>query len=189
MLVCDGFLKDADLIGQLRNKNLWQRVPSYNWWDGWWRSSPASPVEKTIQNIWERQIAESEIAGFEYWFNILTNEANLKWHRDCDEGLRRRKGHCVSPVIGSVYYVIVRDVIGGFMELSDKDSLIELEASELHRIRPVENRLVVFNPSFWHQVSRLARGIRVASQVNLWTEKPETFALGDHVDKKFQPVT
>lgn len=189
MLICDGFLRDADLIGQLRNKKLWQTISSFNWWDGWWDSPPVSPIERVIQKIWHGQITESDMAGFEYWINVLTSEADLNWHRDCDEGLMRREGHCVTPAIGSVYYVKIEDVVGGFMELSHEPTLMELESSELERIQPVENRLVVFNPSFWHRVSHLARGLRVALQVNLWREKPQTFALGDHVDKTFQPIT
>ena len=87
-----------------------------------------------------------------------------------------------------MFYVIVEDVVGGFMELSDQESLIDIEISDLQRIQPVENRLVVFNPSFWHRVTRLARGKRLALQINLWMQKPKTFALGDHVDRNFQPV-
>lgn len=188
MLVCDGFLKDAQLLGQLRDEQMWKNVPAYSWWDGWWRSPPANPLEQMIQKVWQGQIAESEVAGFEYWFNALTDSKTLKWHRDCDEVLRRREGRYVCPEIGHVYYAIVKNVVGGFMELSDKTALIELETSELQRIQPVENRLVIFNPSFWHRVARLAQGKRLAFQTNLWSEKPNTFALGDHVDLKFQPI-
>jgi len=188
MLVYDGFLKDARLLEVLRDENMWGKVPAYSWWNGWWRSPPSNPLEETIQRVWQGQIAETEIAGFEYWFNALTDRKGLNWHRDCDEVLRRREGRYVCPTLGNVLYVIVEDVVGGFMELSDRTSLIELESSELERIQPVENRLVVFNPSFWHRVSRLASGKRLALQVNLWTEKPNTFALGDHVDEKFNPI-
>ncbi len=188
MLVCDGFLTDKRLLGELRDEQMWKTVPASSWWEGWWRSPPANPLEQTIQKIWQGQIAENEVAGFEYWFNALSGGKTLNWHRDCDEVLKRRDGHHVCPVIGSVYYVIVEDVVGGFMELSDKTSLVELETAHLERIKPVENRLVVFNPSYWHRVSRLSRGKRLALQTNLWPEKPNTFALGDHVDENYQPV-
>jgi hypothetical protein len=187
MLVCDGFLRDEQLLGQLRNKHLWQNFPAFSWWDGWWRSPPKNFLEQTIQKIWQGQVDETEIAGFEYWFNALDGKG-LNWHRDCDEALRHREGRYVCPVIGHVYYVIVEDVVGGFMELSDRTSLHEVETSELQRIQPVENRLVIFNPSYWHRVSRLAKGKRLAFQTNLWPEKPSTFALGNQVDKTFQPI-
>ncbi len=189
MLVCDGFLKDPQLLGQLRDEHMLKSVPAYNWWDGWWRSSPANPLELTIQRVWQGQIAEAEVAGFEYWFNNLSVGRSLKWHRDCDEALRAREGRYITPMIGNVYYVIVKDVVGGLLELSNNSSLLDVETSELERIQPVENRLVVFDPSFWHRVTRLARGRRIAFQVNLWSEKPTTFGLGNHVDKKFQPIS
>lgn len=188
MLVCDGFLNDAQLFDELRNEDMWRKVPAYNWWSGWWDSPPSNPIEETIRRVWQGQIPENEFAGFEYWFNALTDRKELKWHRDCDEALRRRDGSYLCPTIGNVFYVIVEDVVGGFMELSHKTSLNEIETSELERIQPVENRLVIFNPSFWHRVARLARGKRLAIQANLWPQKPSTFALGDHVNEQFQPV-
>jgi hypothetical protein len=190
MFVCDGFFSDPQLLGQLRDKSMWQSIPAYSWWNGWWRSPPANPLEVAIQKIWETQVNESEIAGFEYWFNIFTGSSKgLNWHRDCDEVARRRDGRYICPTMGHTYYVIVEDVVGGFMELSDKDTLMDVEMSEIQRIQPVENRLVIFNPSFWHRVGRLSRGTRLAFQTNLWPKKPNTFALGDRVDKNYQPVT
>lgn len=188
MLICDGFLTDRKLLQDLHNIDMWKRVPAYNWWDGWWRSAPSNPLEQTIQRIWQDQISEDEVAGFEYWFNALTENRTLDWHRDCDEALRRREGRYVCPVLGNVYYVIVRDVVGGFLELSNLTAIDEVEAGELERIKPVENRLVIFNPSHFHRVSRLVHGKRLALQVSLWPEKPCTFDLGDRVDQDFQPV-
>ena len=189
MFLCDGFLNDAPLLEALRDKELWgQSAGALRWWDGWWKSSPANPIEETIQRVWKGQVSENEIAGFEYWFNALTEGQSLKWHRDSDLALHRREGRFVCPALGNVFYVIVENVVGGFMELSDQDSLIDIEISDLQRIRPVENRLVIFNPSYWHRVTRLARGKRLALQTNLWTQKPNTFALGDHVDQNLQPI-
>lgn len=188
MLVCDGFVRDPELLGELRQLEMWENMPAYNWWGGWWRSAPTNPLEELIRRIWEGQVPENEIAGFEYWFNALTEDRVLKWHRDCDEALRRREGRYVCPTMGNVYYVLVKDVVGGFMELSSMKALNEVETSDLERIRPVENRLVIFDPSQWHRVSRLFHGKRLALQANIWGEKPSTFALGDRVDENFQPV-
>lgn len=188
MLICDSFLKDQQLLRELHNKQIWNSVPAYNWWDGWWCASPTNPLESAIQQIWQGQIVETEVAGFEYWFNDLSAGKTLKWHRDCDEALKKREGRYVTPQVGQVYYVIVEDIVGGFLEISDKTSLIEVKKSELECIRPVENRLIVFNPSFWHRVTPLTQGRRIAFLANLWVEKPSTFELGNHVDVEFQPI-
>ncbi len=189
MFVCDGFLRDPALLEALRDKDIWRRVPAYNWWEGWWRAPPANPLEAAVQAIWQGQIDEQNVAGFEYWFNDLSAGATLKWHRDCDEAIRKRDGRYDCPQVGHIYYATVEDVDGGFLEVSDKASLIEVESSDLERIRPVENRLVIFNPSFWHRVTRLARGRRIAFLANLWTRKPHTFDRGNHVDADFAPVS
>lgn len=188
MLICDGFLQDRKLLQDLHDLDLWKGIPPYSWWDGWWCSEPSNPLEEIIRRIWQGQIPEEEVAGFEYWFNALTENRTLDWHRDCDEALRRREGRHVCPVLGNVYYVIVRDVVGGFLELSGMTDFDEIDTSELERIKPVENRLVIFNPSRFHRVSRLVRGKRLALQVSVWPKKPSTFALGDRVDQDFQPV-
>jgi len=189
MLVCDSFLQDPQLLRELRNVKIWKNVSDYNWWDGWWSEPPNNPLELVIQKIWQGQIDETGVAGFEYWFNDLSAGKTLEWHRDCDEALRGREGRHVTPHVGHIYYVIVKDIVGGYLEVSDKTSLIEAKNSELERLKPVENRLVIFNPSFWHRVTPLTQGHRLAFLANLWVKKPNTFALGNHVDGKFQPVT
>lgn len=188
MLICDGFLKDRELLRALHDIDMWKGIPAYSWWNGWWSSAPSNPLEETIRRIWQGRIPEDDVAGFEYWFNALTENRTLDWHRDCDEALRRREGRYVCPVLGNIYYVIVEDVVGGFLELSNRTTVNGMETSELERIKPVENRLVIFNPCFFHRVSRLVHGKRLALQVSIWPEKPRTFDLGDRVDQNFQPV-
>ena len=58
----------------------------------------------------------------------------------------------------------------------------------IERIKPIENRLVVFDPSKWHRVSKVSKGKRKAFLSNAWSTKPKTFDNGDHVDKHFQSV-
>lgn len=58
----------------------------------------------------------------------------------------------------------------------------------IERIQPIENRLVVFDPSKWHRVSKVFKGRRKAFLSNVWLTKPKTFDNGDHVDKHFQSV-
>ena len=60
--------------------------------------------------------------------------------------------------------------------------------AHIERIKPIENRLIVFDPSKWHRVSKVSRGRRKAFLSNAWLKKPKTFDNGDHVDKHFQSI-
>ena len=80
-----------------------------------------------MQAIWQGQFDEKDVAGFEYWFNDLSAGTTLKWHRDCDEAVRKREGRYECPQVGHIYYATVDDLDGGFLEVSDKASLIEVE--------------------------------------------------------------
>ena len=66
-------------------------------------------------------------------------------------------------------------------EIGFKRTLVE-------RIKPIENRLIVFDPSKWHRVSKVSKGRRKAFLSNVWLKKPITFDNGDHVDKHYQLV-
>ena len=60
--------------------------------------------------------------------------------------------------------------------------------ANIERIKPTENRLIMFDPSKWHRVSKVFKGRRKAFLSNVWLKKPKTFDNGDHVDKNFQSV-
>jgi len=67
MFLCDDFLTDAPLLKALRDTEVWgPSMGALRWWDGWWKSAPANPIEETIQRVWQGQVSENEIAGFEY---------------------------------------------------------------------------------------------------------------------------
>ena len=190
MVIFDKFIKDEKMIASLKNKNTWNDFPSYNWWDGWWKVEPRNVMEELMQLIWGQFKLENKIAGFEYWSNYQTSENwKLNWHQDCDEKLRVKSNKILSPTLGQIYYIENFKVRGGYLEISNLPPHIEPNYSEIERIRPRENRLIIFNPSFKHCVSKILSGNRHAFLSNVWFKKPSTFDQSENVDHKaFSPI-
>ena len=188
MIVYDNFVQDNALWVALKDKKLWQSMPDYNWWDGWWETPPSNALERMIQIIWKNEHLENKIAGFEYWYNISSVKANLKWHRDCDDKIRVTEKRQVSPIMGHIFYILVDALDGGFLEITDRSELRDIEFGDLERIKPVENRLIVFDPSCWHRVTRVTKGFRISFSSSVWGKKPRTFDEGNHVTMQFEPV-
>ena len=70
MFVQDDFCQDKALLARLSDGANW--APGLNWWEGWWVRPPQNVWEETIAMVWQRQPGlETQIAGFEYWCNIL----------------------------------------------------------------------------------------------------------------------
>ena len=182
MIIQDNFLHPHhELIDDLSNLKNWQDLNNhatayaghldgdYSWWDG--ITEPNNVWEKLIKLIWIKtfNINVSEIAGFEYWCNQTYAGEELDWHQDKDEPLYEQKKTTVCPKISTVYYGFPHKVNGGYLEIAkeQEDNDIEVE-----RIEPVYNRLVIFDPSFWHRVAPIRSGYRYGFQVNIWEEKP-----------------
>lgn len=184
MYLHDDYCPDKAILQQLNDRALWQSmVGRFNWWDGWWSSQPRNIWEQIIQNIWASQGVENSIAGFEYWCNILdadTDTNHLGWHRDKDEALKASSGEIQCPMAGTVFYGYPHDIDGGYLEIACDDSFTDTE-----RIRPLYNRVVIFDVSQFHRVTRIYRGQRFGLQINLWRSKPQTFADGDQASVSY----
>jgi len=84
--------------------------------------------------------------------------------------------------------MIFPHIIGG-MDGGNLPPHIEPDYSEIERIRPRENRLIIFNPSFKHCVAKILSGNRHAFLSNVWLKKPSTFDQSENVDyKAFFPI-
>ena len=190
MVIFDDFVKDKKIISILKNKNTWKDFPSYNWWDGWWKVEPRNIMEKLIKMVWGQFQLENKIAGFEYWSNYQTSKNwKLNWHQDCDEKLRVTSNNVLSPTLGQIYYVENNRVEGGYLEISNLLPEKEPNTSKIERVYPRENRLIIFNPSVLHSVSKIISGNRHAFLSNVWIKKPSTFDNSENVDhKKFLHV-
>ena len=185
MIILDNYLQDKKILEEIQKDETWLNFPTYNWWDGWWICKPRNIMETLIEIIWKRLSVENKIAGFEYWCNSQTTSQSLDWHYDKDEKLNSLEKKIVSPSIGQIFYTKTEDLEGGFLEISSNSKPGDINNFE--RIKPLENRLIIFNPSVPHRVTKILTGSRRAFLANAWSKKPLTFELSDQVDKNFQP--
>ena len=172
MFIQDDFCRDKTVLDRLNHEELWRDARgTFNWWGGWDQTEPRNIWEEVIKGVWAGNPIVKQIDGFEYWINVLDADGNvnhLGWHVDKDENYKKRTGETRCPLVGSVYYGFPHEVKGGFLELSTEPTFTDLE-----RIAPRYNRLVIFDASKQHRVSRLYAGTRFSLQINLWKTKPE----------------
>tara|TARA_Y100000590_G_C15390462_1_gene889856 strand:+ start:154 stop:777 length:624 start_codon:yes stop_codon:yes gene_type:complete len=196
MLLVDGFIKNQKIIDEIKKEHHWSNIPKYNWWDGWWKVKPRNIWEQTIEIIWKQFLnPRDEICGFEYWATKLTDNGLCKWHHDKDEKLVRTEKKMISPTIGHIYYAEIKNLKGGFLEIApdqniDKGQFKKIYTYDEHteRYMPLENRLIIFDPSRLHGVSKIHKGIRKAFLANGWKKKPSTFDAGENVNGSFELV-
>tara|TARA_Y100000590_G_scaffold292207_1_gene328968 strand:- start:1391 stop:2011 length:621 start_codon:yes stop_codon:yes gene_type:complete len=195
MLLIDGFIRDEKLLAEIKKEEHWANIPKYNWWDGWWKVKPRNIWETTIEIIWKNYINPKGISGFEYWATKLTENGLCKWHHDKDEKLVRSESKMVCPQVGHIYYAEITNLEGGYLEIAPDQNVDQGKFKKIYtyddhteRYRPLENRLIMFNPSRLHGVSKVRKGIRKAFLANAWTKKPSTFDQGENVDGSFEFV-
>ena len=87
----------------------------------------------------------------------------------------KEKKEVVTPNMGLVYYAISENLDGGYLEIANSSNRDNIEPNKIERLKPIENRLIMFNPSFPHRVSPINGGRRRAIIVNAWPKKPYTF--------------
>ena len=87
----------------------------------------------------------------------------------------KEKKEVVMPSMGLVYYAISDELDGGYLEIANSPDRNNVESSKIERLKPIENRLIMFNPSYPHRVSPINSGRRRAIIVNAWPKKPYTF--------------
>ena len=62
-----------------------------------------------------------------------------------------------------------------YLEIANNPDREKVEPSKIERLKPIQNRLIIFNPSYPHRVSPIHKGKRRAIIVNAWPKKPYTF--------------
>tara|TARA_Y100000590_G_scaffold429126_1_gene541321 strand:+ start:70 stop:708 length:639 start_codon:yes stop_codon:yes gene_type:complete len=191
MLLVDGFIKHEKILKEIKKDHHWLNTPTYNWWDGWWKIKPRNIWETTIEIIWKNFLpSDHKYCGFEYWATKLTDNGEVKWHHDKDEKLVRKEKKMVCPTVGHIYYAEIANLEGGFLELAPDQNtnkegkLLDTYTINHHteRYMPLENRLIMFNPSRLHRVSKIHKGTRKAFLANAWTKKPSTFDDGENIN-------
>ena len=175
MKVQDNFLRGSpSLLLKLQDKKLWEELDEIQpplvsrWWDG--TGELDTIWKKVIFELWSGCANNTTPKCFEYWVNITDPHLSLGWHQDKDEFEYEKSGKVIHPFRSIVFYGYPHEVEGGYLEINEvgKDDNVEVE-----RIKPVFNRVVLFNPSRVHRVSNILSGKRYGFQVNLWDEIPE----------------
>ena len=184
MLIVDDLIKDKKMISVLKSDETWINFPSLNWWDGWWKTKPRNIMELLIEIIWKKYANfENQIAGFEYWSNLSIANSSLSWHVDKDEKYFLDTKKYKMPTKGHIYYVESTNVEGGYLEISNLPISKRPDERKLERVQPLENRLIMFNPSDPHQVTKIISGKRRAFLANAWFKKPSTFIDSENVNR------
>ncbi len=168
MMLLDDFVKDKEVLAKLAKDDLWtgESVPLRGWYDGWAKSSPSNVWEELIHEIWKYWPNVAEAKGFEWWTNIHHKSSSLGWHQDKDEDAAEGdRGNIICPNYGAIFYPYPHKCDGGMLEVMHQN-----DEDTIERLAPVHNRLIMFDPSQFHRVSRVYTGERRAFIVNLWKD-------------------
>jgi hypothetical protein len=174
LIVIDNFLdKDDYLLYEIQNNKYWTNPLSYRFM--YKDSSPTSVWERLSKKIWDSVtsygVLPSDYTGIEYWNNIMSipgDKQDLPWHFDKDEHLCNHiSGEIKTPFVGSVYYAHKEIPSEGYLEIKRGEGLTDVE-----RIQPVPNRLVIFDSGILHRVTPITSGIRRCFATNIWIDKP-----------------
>ena len=185
MLIVDNFIKDKKLLSTFKADETWMNFPSLNWWDGWWKCKPRNIMELVIEMVWKKYAYfEKEVAGFEYWSNLGGPNSTLGWHVDKDIKFYVENKKHIMPNAGHIYYVESKNVEGGYLEISNLPNSSPPNLEKIEKIQPVENRLIMFNQSQPHRVTKIISGKRRAFLANVWVKKPYTFKEAENVNNK-----
>jgi len=180
MIIFDDFLPDSELR---------QKLMADDFWDGydngfcieWFKkgSEVKNIIHELCRIVWTDVFpAQESIDGWEYWgHHLIANGKNedLDFHYDTDlnyqvspdeEKMMFEQGKIKAATTGLVYYAHQSMPKGGYLE-------IKRDNNELERIEPVPNRLIVFNPSKQHRVTKVTDGVRRSIVSNLWAKKPD----------------
>jgi len=183
MKVCDNFVGRKSVVSQMNSDELWDTLPKgTTWWNGWWDDLGTASIDtfwkQFIHSIWKDYPDVEKAHGFEFWGNTLHSfkSKDLGIHKDKDESLFERTGEIITPDFGAVYYPSPMDYDGGYLEIYNEDSFDKVE-----RLAPVQDRLVMFDPSYYHRVTPIYNGVRRAFVVNLWASNLPEIGRGNEV--------
>lgn len=181
MRIVGQFVKDEKILQSLSSHDLWEECSSkeQQWLDH--DAQPSNIFEEVASKIWASHELHDNVAGYEYWCNILNEESTFGWHVDKSERAMSERRQLHSPLMGSVYYGYPHsNFYGGYLEIMQAHPFEEISPfyanAEIERIKPEYNRLVYLNVTEWHRVSDIrGEGKRYTFAVNLWREKPIDF--------------
>ncbi len=182
-------LKDdaLNLNFDLVKTDCYKSLPTYNYWQGWWNEEPRNIIEIVIKQLWENYIDVNECkdGGFEYWGRTIENGGSLEWHQDTGEYNYFDENYWCSDESLLYYPKVSDDCVGGFLEIAPykirsslKDSQTagrQVDTNEVERIKPVTDRMVLFDSAQLHRVTPVYQGVRYNLAVALWKKSPAFF--------------
>jgi len=201
MIIYDDFIQDLDLLDRIsEDKSFWQ--PGYRWWDGWWNSEIEDLRHELITQVWGDLSPHRGLScqGFEHWVGdysaedephyIFNQPWSLKPHFDKDEDHWQEFKEVIGPKMGTVFYPCreVDEMEGGLLnywgdygaDLMDEDHMLIYPPNPPEIIKAKFNRLIIFDASKLHAVSKVTKGRRRAIAINLWDKKPLEFTRDNY---------
>lgn len=201
MIIYDDFITDLDLLDRIsEDESFWQ--PGYRWWDGWWNAETEDLRHELITEIWGQSSPHRGIScsGFEHWVGdykgedephyIFNEPWSLKPHFDKDEDHWHETKEVIGPKIGTVFYPCreVDEMEGGLLhywgdygaDMMTEDHMLIYPPNPPEIIKAKFNRLIIFDASKLHAVSKVTYGRRRAIAINLWDKKPLEFERKDY---------
>jgi len=180
MQILDDFISSEEVRYALQH--AWDLLPAN---ETAWMNYPTAA--KTLTNVWETLAANiwslhfsegsSSVSplGYEYWGNDIAQGEVLGWHKDKDEDVYDSSGKVICPKVGAIYYPFNDPFEGGFLEVALEDDFDRIE-----RFEAKPNRLIIFDPSSYHRVTKVYSGYRKAFVVNVWQDHlPKVARKGD----------
>ena len=146
----------------------------------------------------ENFFVHTKFEGFEYWTHIHSNDKilhnnveisprkNLGWHTNKDDITYEKYGKLIHPLLSIIYWPVPMEVEGGYLEISslreydnpNQDDLEicnkcnqEIYTSDVQRIKPKYNRIAIFDPSYYHRVLDVTKGIRYTFVIDIWNKR------------------
>jgi hypothetical protein len=187
--VVSNFITDKRLMATLADWRVWDDCPGIIGWNagpsvGWWTgaSRPRTVWEELAALIWSGQRRANGFVGLEYWCRVADPGEELGWHCDKDENQLMNSGKVVPPTMAAVMYAYPHQIRGGALEIShvrdcedaeegeggEEEIEKEYSPTDSDQIRPLYNRLVVFDGRRQHRVRPWRSGKRYSFQVNVW---------------------
>ena len=173
MIIVDDFLNDENFAN----------ISTHPLWDKWlilksntnqkfhWKNKedPAVNVFETlIHGVVDDLLQFTDPhQGYEYWLNTTIIGEGMPVHFDKDEIHMLNTQELRTPMLGMIYYAHTEIPEGG-------ELIIHAYENKHEKILPVPNRLVVFNSSQRHEVTRVLSGLRRSVAINIWDRPPLT---------------
>lgn len=173
---------------KFKDTQCYRSMPTYNFWNGWWKEEPRNYAEQILKLLWEDvlDVEKYKNGGFEYWNRIcVAGDTGLEWHQDDISDHEREKNYQIADKSMIYYPEVSNNCIGGFLEIAPyakrstlekcNKAVLSIDTFNVERIRPITNRKILFDSAQLHRISPVYNGHRINFVSSLWKEKPKRF--------------